>query len=114
MYKDGNVSKNVKYNEVCQYIYEDHANIAYNTDPPYFDVDTKTNSMIKYSERLLKGDTEWISKDWEILEAFFNQNKIVPNFINCYNDRGGYNKSSGKHSGSVGKVLMRNIVLKII
>ena len=105
MYKNGNVSRNMKNNEVCNHTYKDHANIAYNTDPPFFDVDPKTKSMIMYSERYESNTQDSISREWEILDSFFNQNDIIPNFINCYLDRGVFNSSSGKHSGAIGKVL---------
>ena len=42
--------------------------------------------------------------DYEILEIFFENNKIVPKWINCNYTWGTYDYETGKWTGAVGQV----------
>ena len=80
-------------------------NIAYNNDPEYFEVDDVTGDMVKYPVDILRSaEYSHIPYDWEILDAFFFNHKIVPVWINCNNTFGWYDEEYGNWTGAVGKV----------
>ena len=76
-------------------------NVAYNDDPPFFEI--ANNSMVKwhYYWGLINEATS-IPYDFEILEVFFENKNI--NWINCNYTWGWYDDETGRWTGAVGKV----------
>ena len=84
---------------------EKRVNIAHPNKPNNFYVD-ENGEMIKYPilTRAKSTHTAW---DWEILESFFKNHNIVPNWTNCHYNWGTYDASLKKWTGAIGKVFKR-------
>ena len=76
--KSATVNWNLSFDDVCK---EKQVNIAYNNDPPYFEIDKVTGEMVKYPTYFLgHGNIPW---EWELQAAFFKYNNIKAKWFNC-------------------------------
>ena len=103
---NGEVDDGKVCGDLCR---EKRFNIAYNNEPPYFELDDETGEMVKYQTGKIKNGQ--IPYDWEILDTFFNNHDIVPVWINCHFSWGRYDQESGKWTGAVGKVRSDKLVI---
>ena len=85
MYKNGSVSKNVRYQDLCVERFAISA--AYNHEPWVFDIEN--NTMVDLREKYghthgdLVGVYSYIVEDDEILSMFFENHNIIINWIDC-------------------------------
>ena len=97
----------LRYQETCgKNQIKVKANVAW-TKWTVFDV--TNNSMTKFSPiPVLHKSSTTISftlpYDWEILDSFFQEQNIIPNWIDTNGMVGIVNKTTGKWIGAVGKV----------
>ena len=101
--KNTTVDKNLGFNEVCK---EKHVYVAYNNNL-YFGVSEITGEMERHppniAPRYLRVN-KVIAWEYEIQETFFKSNDITPHWINCNNDWGLPNETTGQWSGAMGMI----------
>ena len=98
--KSSTVNRNLGFDDICV---KNHVVIAYNNDPPWFEVSNITGQMVKYPvEPYVRYHP--IAQEWEIQAAFFKYNNITPHWINCNFTWGSLNNTSGQWSGAVGLI----------
>ena len=101
MYKDGSVSKNIKYHDICTNKYA--VSVAYNNDPHHFEI--VNNSMVEYSDYNIEDKRYSILPYYyEILSIFFENNNIIVSWIYCNQTWGLFNSESQTWTGAVGQV----------
>ena len=106
---------NLQYNDICKETVQ-NANVTYINAFMWFKFDKETNSMVKFPNfqwakdnghedffKPITGKRSAISHHYEILTSFFENNQIIPTWIQS-SSGGIYNKSSGSWTGAVGKV----------
>lgn len=103
MYPNGKISKDLTFPDICL-PHNIKLSVAFNNEPGKFEVDSKSNSMVKYPPSIVKGPLSNIPYDWEILDRFFKNHKITPSWINCNYTWGTYIASKGQWNGAVGQV----------
>ena len=109
--KDGKINK--KYKELCDEPVH-YPNIAYNNDPPWFDVDEATGVFTEYPLHVIAGDFSSIPRDYEIMISFIKFYNIIPNWINCNFTWGWFNEETNSWTGAVGKVFINFFLYNII
>ena len=98
--KSATVNRNLSFGEVCN---EKHVDVAYNNDPPWFEVSHITGEMVKYPVRPYV-KYEPVSYEWEVQALFFKHNNITPHWINANYTWGTLNYTTGQWSGAVGLI----------
>ena len=98
--KRATVNRNLSFGEVCN---EKHVDVAYNNDPPWFEVSNITGAMVRYPVRPYVRYHP-IAHEWEIQETFFKSYNITPHWINCNYTWGTLNYTTGQWSGAVGLI----------
>ena len=106
MYSNGSVSNNVRYQNLC--VERFAISVAYNHEPPVFEVEN--NTMLELAKKYghLHGDRvggeSYIPDDDEILSMFFLKHNIIINWINCNYTWGWFDYETGRWTGAVGEV----------
>ena len=96
--KNATVNWNLAFDNVCK---EKHVMVAYNNDPPTFEVSNITGEMVEYP--VAPYVTYWsMAWEYEIQAAFFENNNIQPKWLNCNHTWGTLNYTTGQWSGAVG------------
>ena len=114
MTEEGFEARNLKYYDVCPVTTEaveqkkHEITIAYNNDYwGNFLVFNDTNTMKEFALWWTLEPARQhpiVSRDWEILTFFFNNNNLEPIWINCNYVWGWFDEDEGKWTGGVGKV----------
>ena len=113
MTKDGTEARNRKYQDVCPVTTEavkpkkPKIRVAYNNHPTLFRVNSDANTMTEFPLRetlYVAKQYPWISRDWEILKIFFENNNIEPVWINTNFTWGWYDDETKSWTGGVGQV----------
>ena len=119
---------NSKYKDICQEP-QHQANVAYNNDVGWFEVDENGTDIKKekiglilnslyltdasldewygmspYPVRPIAGAHSSTSYDWEILTPFFQNYHIKPTWLDCNYTWGWFDEETGHWTGAVGKV----------
>ena len=106
MEKNGSLSKNIKYKNVCKEQFPVH--VAYNNEGFWFEIENNSmvDTMVKYQKLhgWFAGIYSFIVRDFEILSSFFKHYDIVVEWINCNYTWGVYDDETGKWTGAVGQV----------
>ena len=97
--KSATVNRNLGFDAVCT---KKHALVAYNNEIK-FAVSDITGKMVKWPAfpNVMYWSMVW---EWEIQEGFFKYNNIEPNWINCNQNWGTLNYTTGQWSGAVGLI----------
>ena len=101
MIKDGRVNK--KYEDICEEPVH-YTSIAFNNDPPFFDLDETTGEFTEYPLNIKEGDFSKIPRDYEMMVTFIKFYNIIPHWINCNFTWGWFNEETQKWTGAVGQV----------
>ena len=98
--KNATVNWNLGFDDVCK---EKQVYVAYNNDPPWFEVSDVTGKML---ETPVNPVVRYFSMawEWEVQAAFFKYNNIKPKWLNCYFTWGTLNATTGQWSGAAGKI----------
>ena len=122
MTKDGTEARNRKYQDECPVTIEaaepkkNEVRVAYNNDPGWFHVNNDTNIMEEFPlwGTLYQSEQHaYVSGDWEMLQIFFDNNNIEPNWINTHYTWGWYDEETGSWTGGVGQVRLYCILILI-
>ena len=93
---------NNKYKDICKE--QQHiATIAYNNFPGWFEV-KKDGTMVNYPPAPITGEHSELTYTHEILNTFFYNYHVTPNWINCNSTWGTFDDETGHWTGAVGKV----------
>ena len=116
MTKDGSEARNLKYQDVCPVAIKaveprkQEVRVAYNNDPGWFNVFSEANTMEEYSllwTLYRSKQHPYVSKDWEMLKIFFDNNNIEPIWINCNFTWGWFDEESNSWTGGAGQVIYK-------
>ena len=110
--RDATVRGDIHYHDVCKVA--DSVTIAYNNDyTRRFEIDPKSQNMVEYPVRPVKGWYSYIPRNWEIIKPFLNHYRLTPTWIDCdYKDHYVLDKETESWTEAVGKV--RNCNLSFI
>ena len=123
MTKDGTEARNLKFQAVCHVVKEaaepkkQEVRVAYNNEHPNFHVLSETNTMKEFALwwTLYRAKQHpFVSKDWEMLKIFFDNNNIEPIWINCNYTWGWFDEESDSWTGGVGQVRLNRTLRLII
>ena len=98
--KNATVNWNSGFDDVCK---EKHVIVAYNNEPPLFEVNNITGEMVEYPVEPYVSYNA-LAHEWEIQRAFFETNNIQPTWLNCNYTWGTLNYTTGQWSGAVGMI----------
>ena len=100
---DATVRGDIHYYDVCKVA--DSVTIAYNNDKARrFEV-SRTQNMVEYPVRPVKGWYSYIPRNWEIIKPFLDHYSLTPSWIDCdFKDYYVLDKETETWTEAVGKV----------
>ena len=110
---DATVPGGVHFYDVCKVVYP--VNIAYNNYKNWFEVDSKTHTLVELEKKPIKGWNSYIPRDWEIIKPFLDQYTDFTDtstWEDCDYTWGVLDQETGTWTGCVGKV--RNCKLQFM
>ena len=95
-----NMNNELKFDDVCK---EKHVYVAYNNDPPVFEVSNITGEMVEYPVARYVSYAN-IALEQEIQAAFFETNNIKPVWLNANFTWGWLDNVTKQWTGAVGMI----------
>ena len=105
--QDATVCGDIHFYDVCKVA--DSVTIAYNNEPPTFEFDPETQTMVEFPVKPIYGWSSSIPLTWEIMKPFLDHYSLIPTWVDCEFTWGWFDEETGTWTGAVGKVRNYNL-----